>query len=100
MKSDIQISFPTLKELEEGTLKQISSGSKSLDNFLEGGLLPSQVIEIVGEAGTGKTQLCLQISLNYILQNFSQNRVVYISTKKRVNAERLEQLSGIVKRLL
>lgn len=35
-----------------------------MDEFLDGGLLPDTLVEIYGEAGSGKTQLALQICLN------------------------------------
>lgn len=42
---------------------RISTGSKRLDDLLGGGIERGAVTEIVGPSGTGKTQLCLTLSV-------------------------------------
>lgn len=42
---------------------RLSFGDPIIDNCLDGGILPRAITEIAGEAGSGKTQLCLQLSL-------------------------------------
>ena len=41
----------------------IPTMSENLDDMLGGGVQAGQVTELVGEAGTGKTQLCLQLAV-------------------------------------
>lgn len=43
--------------------KRIAFGCKSLDELTMNGVPTQGIIEICGEAGSGKTQLCLQLSL-------------------------------------
>jgi len=44
----------------------ISTGLQKLDEFLSGGIQPGVIVDIFGGAGTGKTQLLLQLSINSI----------------------------------
>ncbi len=44
-------------------LPQMATGVKSIDNLLNGGLRPKAIYELCGQPGTGKTQLCLQLSV-------------------------------------
>ena len=43
---------------------KLGTGCPSLNEFLRGGLLPKRLYEIYGEAGTGKTNLAIQLLLN------------------------------------
>lgn len=45
-------------------LKKLTTGCKLLDEVLQGGLVSHGITEISGESASGKTQLCLQLSLN------------------------------------
>jgi len=65
-------------------------GSKPLDDLLEGGLEGGALTLIFGEAGTGKTNICLQVARNVAT---SGKKVVYIDTEG-VSLERLKQISG------
>lgn len=44
-------------------LSQLTTGVKSIDLLLNGGLRPKALYELCGQPGTGKTQLCLQLSI-------------------------------------
>jgi len=44
-------------------LPTMTTGVKSIDNLLGGGLRPKAIYELCGQPGTGKTQLCLQLSV-------------------------------------
>jgi len=44
-------------------MPQMTTGVKSIDNLLNGGLRPKAIYELCGQPGTGKTQLCLQLSV-------------------------------------
>jgi len=67
-------------------------GSKPLDDLLEGGLEGGAITLIFGEAGTGKTNICLQVARNVAM---SGKKVVFIDTEG-VSLERLKQISGDV----
>lgn len=45
------------------SLPQSTTGVKSIDLLLNGGLRPRALYELCGQPGTGKTQLCLQLSI-------------------------------------
>lgn len=82
-------------------MDRIAFGCESLDSILGGGLETECVTLIYGEAGTGKTNLCLLMSLNMALQG---KKVIYIDTEG-LSIERLRQISGddfdsVVKRLI
>ena len=75
--------------LTEATQHNISTGIMELDTVLKGGLNPGCIYEIYGEAGSGKTNLCLEI-----IKNLSQTyKCYYISTQKPVSLSRLSSLS-------
>ncbi|MEM4576389.1 MAG: AAA family ATPase [Candidatus Nezhaarchaeales archaeon] len=44
-------------------LPHLTIGVKSIDLLLNGGLRPKAIYELCGQPGTGKTQLCLQLSI-------------------------------------
>ena len=70
---------------------KLETGCKSLDTLLGGGLEPGTITLVYGEAGTGKTNLCLQLARNAILAD--RGKVVYLDTEG-VSMERLEQICG------
>ncbi len=43
---------------------RISTGCQKLDNLLDGGVKPGQLVQIFGESGTGKTQFAHQLCVN------------------------------------
>ncbi len=73
-----------------GVVPKLRTGSQKIDTLLDGGIEPSTITMIYGEGGTGKTNLCLMISRNAVLDGF---KVIYIDTEG-VSMERLRQLSG------
>jgi DNA repair protein RadB len=70
---------------------KLETGCRSLDTLLGGGLEPGTITLVYGEAGTGKTNLCLQVARNAILAD--RGKVVYLDTEG-VSMERLEQICG------
>lgn len=44
-------------------IRRLKIGCPLMDNILNGGLICKGVSEISGESGTGKTQICLQLSI-------------------------------------
>lgn len=65
-------------------------GSTALDSLLEGGLEGGAITLFYGEAGSGKTNICLQVASNVALTG---KKVVYIDTEG-VSLERLQQIAG------
>ncbi len=63
-------------------------GAEGLDTLLGGGIESNALTEFYGEAGTGKTNICLQLARNCIRKN---HKVAYIDTEG-VSMERLRQL--------
>lgn len=61
-----------------------------LDELLHGGVESGALTEIFGEAGSGKTNICLQLARNVALAG---RKTVYIDTEG-VSLERLQQMSG------
>lgn len=73
---------------------------KSLDDLTEGGIDVGSVTEIFGEAGSGKTQTCLQLALNCqlpIARNGLDGKAVYISSDKRIPTNRLKSMAIALK---
>jgi len=68
----------------------VAIGSAGLDGLLEGGLEGGAITLLFGEAGTGKTNICLQVARNVASTG---KKVIYIDTEG-VSLERLKQMSG------
>jgi DNA repair protein RadB len=62
---------------------------ESLDDLLKGGVESGCLTLLYGEAGSGKTNICLQLARNVA----RKNKVAYIDTEG-VSVERLKQISG------
>lgn len=71
-------------------MAHLTIGSKPLDDLLEGGLEGGAITLLFGEAGSGKTNICLQVARNVAITG---KKVVYIDTEG-VSLERLKQISG------
>ncbi|MGB2581308.1 MAG: DNA repair and recombination protein RadB [Thermoplasmata archaeon] len=71
-------------------MTRVPVGAKALDELLGGGLEAGAITLLFGEAGTGKTNICLQVARNVALDG---KKVVYIDTEG-VSMERLKQVSG------
>lgn len=71
-------------------MSRIPIGSVTLDDLLDGGLETGAITLLFGEAGTGKTNVCLQVARNVAL---SGRKAIYIDTEG-VSLERLRQMAG------
>ncbi len=69
-------------------MNMLSVGCQPLDVLLGGGLDSGIITRVYGEAGTGKTNLCLQAARECVL---SGKKVAYIDTEG-VSMERIRQL--------
>ncbi|WP_406658293.1 DNA repair and recombination protein RadB [Methanolobus sp. ZRKC2] len=70
--------------------KQLSSGSQSIDKLLEGGFETGIVTQIFGEAGSGKTNLCMQLAIECVKKG---KKVIYIDTEA-ISPQRFKQIAG------
>ncbi|MFY9605810.1 MAG: DNA repair and recombination protein RadB [Thermoplasmata archaeon] len=71
-------------------MSHLPLGSTRLDELLEGGLEGGAMTLFFGEAGSGKTNICLQVARNVALAG---KKVIYIDTEG-VSLERLKQIAG------
>eukprot|EP01112_Ceratiomyxa_fruticulosa_P014751 TRINITY_DN4256_c0_g1_i1.p1 TRINITY_DN4256_c0_g1~~TRINITY_DN4256_c0_g1_i1.p1 ORF type:complete len:553 (-),score=91.06 TRINITY_DN4256_c0_g1_i1:287-1945(-) len=74
---------------------RLSFGHPVIDMFLNGGILPTGITEIVGESSSGKTQLCLQLLLQVQLPvhlGGLAGHAVYLTTESELNTKRLNQM--------
>ena len=70
----------------------ISTGSKSLDTLLGGGIETGSITELFGEFRTGKTQLCHTLAVVCQLPSSmggAEGRCLYIDTEGTFRPERL-----------
>ncbi|BBD71854.1 DNA repair and recombination protein RadA [Sulfodiicoccus acidiphilus] len=98
----LDIRFKTASELkrERQSVRKITTGSQALDGLLGGGVETRTMTEIFGEFGSGKTQLCHQLSVN--VQLSAENgglagKAVYIDTEGTFRWERIEAMSRSMK---
>ena len=71
-------------------MKTLKLGCKPLDDLLGGGIESGIITKLYGEAGTGKTNVCLQASKECVI---SGSKAAYIDTEG-VSVERLSQMCG------
>lgn len=69
-------------------MKRIPFGCSQIDRLLGGGIEEGSVTLFYGEAGTGKTNVCLQLARNVTVQG---ERVAYIDTEG-LSSDRLKQV--------
>src|SRR3989344_210623 len=68
-----------------------SSVSQNLDYLLGGGFPSGVVTQIYGEAGSGKTNICMAASIKAAQIG---NRVIFIDTESSFNKFRFEQIAN------
>ncbi len=69
---------------------RLPTGCKELDELLRGGIESGTITGLYGGGGTGKTNICLQLTRNAALLD---KKVIYIDTEG-VSVERLHQIAG------
>jgi len=90
--------FVTALELYERrrNIKKISTGVRSLDELLGGGIETRAITEFVGEFGAGKTQLCHQLAVMVQLPEDKGGlnaKALYIDTEGTFRPERIMQIA-------
>ena len=71
-------------------MEHVPTGCRALDELLGGGVETGCLTLLYGEAGSGKTNVCLQVARNVAREG---RRVAYIDTEG-VSLERLRQMCG------
>jgi len=79
-----------VKDLQR-TERRIPTGCGSLDKLLDGGLSPSDVTLVYGEAKTGKTSLAIQCAVNATRLGF---KAIFIDSDGTFTPRRLAQIAG------
>jgi len=75
---------------------KIKTGSKELDRLLGGGVETQAITELFGEFGSGKTQICHQLSVNVQLpveEGGLNGSVIVIDTENTFRPERIIQMA-------
>ncbi|MEM4852647.1 MAG: AAA family ATPase [Thermofilum sp.] len=87
---------PSLEPLAAEEGPRISTGVRSLDELLEGGVEVGSLTEFIGEFGAGKTQLCHQLAVMVQLPREKGGlsaRALYIDTEGTFRPERIIQIA-------
>jgi DNA repair protein RadB len=82
-------SFDEGQEAHKAIIPRTSSGSKIMDEMLNGGYEPEIITTIYGPAGSGKTTICLQAIKSVVDMG---NKAIYIDTEGGFSVERFLQL--------
>ena len=78
------------------SILKLSTGSRAFDELLGGGFESQAIVELFGEFGSSKTQLCFQLAVNATLpedQGGLDSEVVIIDTENTFRPERIEQMA-------
>lgn len=77
-------------------IKKLTTGSKSLDDLLGGGVETAAITEFFGEYASGKTQIMHQLAVNTTLpmdKNGLDGEVLFIDTENTFRPERIVQMA-------
>jgi DNA repair protein RadA len=92
----IDESFVTATSLYRRRRDRISTGSKTFDDLLGGGIETKAVTEVYGEFGTGKTQLCHTLCVmvqHDELRGGLAAKALYIDTESTFRPERIVSIA-------
>ncbi|MEM1626309.1 MAG: DNA repair and recombination protein RadA [Sulfolobaceae archaeon] len=97
-RAALDIRFKTALEIKKERMgvKKITTGSQALDGLLGGGIETRTMTEFFGEFGSGKTQICHQLSVNVQLppeKGGLSGKAVYIDTEGTFRWERIESMA-------
>jgi DNA repair protein RadA len=97
-RSSLSLSFIRADELLRlrQTVLRLTTGSKTLDELLGGGLETQTITEFYGEYGSGKSQMCHQLCVNVQLppeQGGLDGGALYIDTENTFRTERIVQMA-------
>lgn len=97
-KDALDIRFLTGAEVLEKRkhIKRITTNSKSIDALLGGGIETQAIYEFYGEFGSGKTQMCHQLSVNVQLPESKGGLgkgAIYVDTENTFRPERIVSMA-------
>jgi DNA repair protein RadA len=97
-RSAIGVNFIRADELLKmrQNVLRLTTGSKALDNILDGGLETQTITEFYGEYGTGKSQICHQLCVNVQLppeRGGLNGSALYVDTENTFRLERIVEMS-------
>jgi DNA repair protein RadA len=76
------------------SLVRYTTGSKSLDDFLKGGIESQAITELTGEFGSGKSQICHTLCVTAATNNSSKiNSIIFVDTENTFRPERIHQIA-------
>jgi len=95
----VSADFKTAQEFYEKrkSMKRCTTGSKKLDEILGGGIETQALTEFIGEYGSGKTQICLMLSVTAQLphdQGGLEGNIAFIDTEGTFMPERVYQIAS------
>ncbi len=95
----VSTEFKTAQEFYEKrkNMKRCTTGSKKLDEALGGGIETQALTELIGEYGSGKTQICLMLSVTAQLpfeDGGLDGNVAFIDTEGTFMPERIYQIAS------
>jgi len=98
-RSSISLSFIRADELLKmrQNILRLTTGSKALDELLDGGLETQTITEFYGEYGSGKSQMCHQLCINVQLppeRGGLGGGALYIDTENTFRTERIVQMAN------
>jgi len=85
-----RVGFRTALDMMRSPEARMSTGVRSIDSILRGGIKVGSITEIYGRAGTGKSQFCFQMAV--IATDLG--KVVYIDTERGFSPSRLSDISA------
>lgn len=72
----------------------VSTGSKSFNGLLGGGVRSGTVTDFFGKSGTGKTQLCFSLCVNCEREILPGETIIYIDTTGNFRPERIKEIAS------
>ncbi|MGC8835376.1 MAG: AAA family ATPase [Infirmifilum sp.] len=95
------LQLPTVSHMEAHTVPQhklvLQSNVGPIDVLLDGGFQTGCLYDVAGEAGSGKTQLCMQLAVNAqkpVGQGGLGSRVVFVDTTGDFSPERVVMMAA------
>lgn len=97
----VPMGFLSASDLHEKRVEivRLTTGSREIDNLLNGGFETGEITEIFGESGIGKTQLCHMLAVTCQLpfnQGGGEGKCMYIDTDNTFRPERLLPVSSYI----
>ncbi|MCL2135576.1 MAG: DNA repair and recombination protein RadA [Candidatus Bathyarchaeota archaeon] len=97
-RSSVGVSFIRADQLlkQRQNVARLTTGCKSIDELIDGGLETQTITEFYGEYGSGKSQVCHQLCVNVQLpleQGGLNGGVLYIDTENTFRLERIVQMA-------